>query len=395
MRKIRHDLKNKLIGIYGIEDDNELIRTKIKEIIGELEDSKKNLYTDNCILNSVLNIKYSAAQVADIKIESNIFVPKYMNIDYGDMGVLFGNLLDNAIEANQGVDRKKRWINVSVKYEEHILIINIKNSKIRGSRRKKKGYLNHGIGLNSVKQIVEKFNGIVEVQDFGEMYEVIIREDMKLHARENGYRLEWDAEARDYIGMTRRFCDIEEIYAHTKVDFCEPGEDIEPYERSQQRNIVLKLPEDDIKDLCAKAGRNGMTVSQLLENFVSDLVGGSRTNGSDERMYANQWFERCWFSFEPEQTFLSYLLDWGQIEYAIEDWTELEDYKGQDTLDEYDKEEMESLKESLDELFEEYQSANKNPADSTLEEGMQKVIKWDKERQMLLAGNPVERRKER
>lgn len=151
---------------------NELIRTKIKEIIGELEDSKKNLYTDNCILNSVLNIKYSAAQVADIKIESNIFVPKYMNIDYGDMGVLFGNLLDNAIEANQGVDRKKRWINVSVKYEEHILIINIKNSKIRGSRRKKKGYLNHGIGLNSVKQIVEKFNGIVEVQDFGEMYEV-------------------------------------------------------------------------------------------------------------------------------------------------------------------------------------------------------------------------------
>ena len=49
----------------------------------------------------------------------------------------------------------------------------------------------------------------------------------------------------------------------------------------------------------------------------------------------------------------------------------------------------------MDELFEEYQSANKNPADSTLEEGMQKVIKWDKERQMLLAGNPVERRKER
>lgn len=47
----------------------------------------------------------------------------------------------------------------------------------------------------------------------------IIREDMKLHARENGYRLEWDAEARDYIGMTRRFCDIEEIYALRKWIF--------------------------------------------------------------------------------------------------------------------------------------------------------------------------------
>ena len=105
-------------------------------------------------------------------VESNIFVPKYMNIDYGDMGVLFGNLLDNAIEANQEVDKKKRWINVSVKYEDHILVVNIKNSKKRGSCRRKKGHLNHVIGLNSVKQIVEKFNGIVEIQDVGEMYEV-------------------------------------------------------------------------------------------------------------------------------------------------------------------------------------------------------------------------------
>lgn len=64
----------------------------------------------------------------------------------------------------------------------------------------------------------------------------IIREDMKLHARENGYRLEWDAEARDYIGMTRRFCDIEEIYAHTKVDFCEPGENLLFYERCIRRD---------------------------------------------------------------------------------------------------------------------------------------------------------------
>lgn len=172
LRKIRHDLKNRLIGIYGIEDDDVLVRTKIKEIIGELEESRKNLYTENCILNSVLNIKYSAAEAENIMVESNIFVPKYMNIDYGDMGVLFGNLLDNAIEANQEVDKKKRWINVSVKYEDHILVINIKNSKKRGSCRRKKGHLNHGIGLNSVKQIVEKFNGIVEIQDVGEMYEV-------------------------------------------------------------------------------------------------------------------------------------------------------------------------------------------------------------------------------
>lgn len=37
----------------------------------------------------------------------------------------------------------------------------------------------------------------------------IIREDLEQHARENGYRLEWDWEAKDYVGMTRRFCDVD------------------------------------------------------------------------------------------------------------------------------------------------------------------------------------------
>lgn len=223
----------------------------------------------------------------------------------------------------------------------------------------------------------------------------IIREDMRVHAKEKGYRLEWDSKNCDYVGMAGQFCDIEEIYADTKVSFCEPGEDIEPYERSRQRNIILKLAEDDVEALCAKAGENGLTVSQLLENFVSDLVDGSRTNGSDERMYANQWFERCWFSFEPEQTFLRFLLKNGDIEYALEKWSELECYKSEEILDEYDKEEMDCLEEDMERLFEIYELCNEEPVDSTWEEGMKKVLEWDEERQKLLSGNVVERKKER
>ena len=55
----------------------------------------------------------------------------------------------------------------------------------------------------------------------------IIRKDLEQHARENGYHLDWDWEAKDYAGMTRRFCDIDEIYKDTKLVFCEPGIDIE------------------------------------------------------------------------------------------------------------------------------------------------------------------------
>ena len=37
------------------------------------------------------------------------------------------------------------------------------------------------------------------------------------------------------------------------------------------------------------------TIGELIENFAGDLVGGTYSNGSDERDYADQWFERCWF----------------------------------------------------------------------------------------------------
>lgn len=223
----------------------------------------------------------------------------------------------------------------------------------------------------------------------------IIREDLRQHARENQYRLKWDSEAGDYAGMARRFCDISDMYMYTNLKFCEPGEDVVAYERSLQRNITLKLTEDDVTELCKKVGKCGLTVSQLLESFVSDLIGGSKTNGSDERMYANQWFNRCWFSFVPDQTFLQYLIEWGSVDDILDTWEELQNYEGQETLEDYEQEELEMLKNYINETFEEYQRDNSEPEDATLEEGIAKVLEWNKERQEMLSGISVERAKER
>lgn len=60
----------------------------------------------------------------------------------------------------------------------------------------------------------------------------IIRKDLEEHAREHHYRLEWDRESKDYVAMSRRFCDMENIYTDTYLHFCETGEDIDPYEKA-------------------------------------------------------------------------------------------------------------------------------------------------------------------
>ena len=77
-------------------------------------------------------------------------------------------------------------------------------------------------------------------------------------------------------------------------------------------------------------------------------------------------------------------------------WEELQDYKRQDELDEYDKEEMEVLQEELEEMFEDYKEWYSEPADATLQEGMKKVVAWSEEREGLMNGNKnIEQKKTR
>lgn len=167
--------------------------------------------------------------------------------------------------------------------------------------------------------------------------------------------------------------------------------------KNQPRTLRLNLSEDDVKNLCEKAGSVGLTVAELIENFIGDLVYGTHSNGSDERMYANEWFDRCWFAMFPENTFLKYLIDWGGIYEVIELWDDIKQAKKE--LADYEKnpedfqvddlsaikEDIDYWQEELNEYFNSYQNEPGEKADSILEAGMKKVLKWNEENRSLLS----------
>ena len=140
------------------------------------------------------------------------------------------------------------------------------------------------------------------------------------------------------------------------------------------RTVSLKLSDADCERIAKKAGAAGITVSELLENFIGDLVCGTYSNGSDERDYALQWYERCGFGMFPDATLIRYL---------IEDWQE-------DTFIE-DLEEIQSMKDDI-----EYYEGMKNPdsddlsdlqcargvlkeAESRIDEVYSDYVKWCRE----------------
>lgn len=99
-------------------------------------------------------------------------------------------------------------------------------------------------------------------------------------------------------------------------------------ETIKERTVTLRLSDADCKRIARKAGMANLTVGELLENFIGDLVGGTYTNGSDECDCADAWYDRCGFGMFPEETLLRYLLEYN---YDVDDfftaYDELEFYK--------------------------------------------------------------------
>lgn len=65
------------------------------------------MYSSNPVLNSILKVKAGKARQHDIEIGIETFVPKKILVADGDMGILFGNLFDNAIEACDKMEQGK------------------------------------------------------------------------------------------------------------------------------------------------------------------------------------------------------------------------------------------------------------------------------------------------
>lgn len=121
------------------------------------------------------------------------------------------------------------------------------------------------------------------------------------------------------------------------------------------RTIIVNLSDADVKRLAEKSGEGGLTISELLENFIGDLVNGTYSNGSDERMYAEQWYQRCWFAMFSDDTFLKFLLLWGDLDDFIDLMNEMESSKkemAEVTADAEDcsAEEREELQEYINDL---------------------------------------------
>lgn len=169
LMSIQHDIKTHFQLLYdmlkqGFNDEAEQYITDL-EIINE--ETTEWLNTGNLALDAVFNAKISYATKKDIAVTVDVTVPNDLKIDAVDIAVLFGNLLDNAIESCERIDIPDKRIIVYILYKKNHIICRMENStnedcyndKLILNSVKSEGI--HGMGIENINKVIEKYNGII------------------------------------------------------------------------------------------------------------------------------------------------------------------------------------------------------------------------------------------
>ena len=180
IQDIRHDMKNRLTGLLAAAEQGsaELIKDRLQEVLGDIRLAEEIIYSANPVVNAILKVKSIKAKEKEIPMQVTTLLPQRVSVDIGDMGVLYGNLLDNAIEAAMAVEQEKRYVHVESKFQEGRLLLSIKNSKPSGTssyqQTSKKDKIKHGRGIRSVRKVAEKYGGELLLKDQGEHFEAVL-----------------------------------------------------------------------------------------------------------------------------------------------------------------------------------------------------------------------------
>ena len=172
-RILTHDMKNHLIVLqeYGKKEKWDLLMSYLNEISDDLYWVTKATWTQVEILDMLLNQKKMKAESKGIAFHIKASTIGEVSITDTEICSLFGNLLDNAIEACEKIQYKKRWIEIRIMRKSKMLYITIANSieefplvqegkLITGKKEKQR----HGYGLKSVQHVVRKYRGDFEYQ---------------------------------------------------------------------------------------------------------------------------------------------------------------------------------------------------------------------------------------
>ena len=178
IRKYKHDIRHFNRVLAGFINDKEYDRAKeyLTEFDSLLENVTAVSFCENKIVNELLTIYAARCQKQGFKLRAKASVPEQIPMEQVELTSLVANALENALEAQEKIEREKRFIQIEITYDGRRLKLMTKNPCTGDVHFKSSGLpesskeIRSGIGTHQIKNIALKYGGAASFELEGGMF---------------------------------------------------------------------------------------------------------------------------------------------------------------------------------------------------------------------------------
>lgn len=163
VRSIYHDMKNHLLVLQAQESHSKEVGEAIVKLREEIEDYEAYYHTGNDFLDIIIRDKLRKAHERQIDFQAAIRFEAGSFIEPIDISTIFGNALDNAIEASEKLADSQRLITAKASRIHDMLVIAVENNTLldlpSDAKTSKEDTFLHGFGIANIRKTAEKYDG--------------------------------------------------------------------------------------------------------------------------------------------------------------------------------------------------------------------------------------------
>lgn len=178
IRRFKHDMANHLQILSALEEEKRT--TYIEELLHHITRMETLSYCADTTVNAVLTVKAHRMQQNQIRFSKYVDITEGLSFEKVDLCAVFANALDNAIESCMDFPEKEREIVLETKAKKGLFVLEVKNpcrialKKGELPKTSKTDAKNHGLGLCSIREIVERYGGDMEMKAEDGVFELFL-----------------------------------------------------------------------------------------------------------------------------------------------------------------------------------------------------------------------------
>ncbi|MBR2540827.1 MAG: GHKL domain-containing protein [Mogibacterium sp.] len=170
IRRLYHDVKNHLLAIQSMAGSEGEIDAYLKELLPQFEGYETQVRTGSQTVDAILSEKIQRAYSDGIRFNICLDLAGLGHIRSVDLVTIFGNAVDNAVEALKKTEGDKYLYIKSTTFANNVVIkfenrfsgeIALKNGRPVTSKRDSDM---HGIGISSIENAAGRYGGTVTVK---------------------------------------------------------------------------------------------------------------------------------------------------------------------------------------------------------------------------------------